>query len=113
MSFLLDKKKIELNNMDNIALNIKEMELSKLSKPELLTKCQELGFTKCKSKNKSELIDLINKTQYANKLIPLKKHIELIIEDDEELLDNNETTLNNLKSYCKNEIISTSNNFGS
>ena len=35
------------------------MELSKLSKPELLSKCEELGITQCKSKKKSELFDLI------------------------------------------------------
>jgi site-specific DNA-methyltransferase (adenine-specific) len=35
------------------------MDLSKLSKPELLSKCEELGITQCKSKKKSELIDLI------------------------------------------------------
>ena len=79
MSFLLDNKKIELNNMDNnnsIVCNIEEMDLTKLSKQELLVKCEELGITKCKSKNKGELIDLINvKTQP-------KKKVELIIEDD-------------------------------
>lgn len=36
------------------------MDLIKLSKKELLVKCEEYGFKKCKSKNKSELIDLIN-----------------------------------------------------
>jgi len=59
MSFLLNNKKIELNNMDNnnnnIVCNIEEMDLTKLSKPELLAKCEELGITKCKSKNKGEL----------------------------------------------------------
>lgn len=79
MSFLLDNKKIELDNMDNnnsIVCNIEEMDLTKLSKQELLVKCEELGITKCKSKNKGELIDLINvKTQP-------KKKVELIIEDD-------------------------------
>jgi len=35
------------------------MDLTKLSKQELLGKCVELGYTKCKSKNKSELISLI------------------------------------------------------
>jgi site-specific DNA-methyltransferase (adenine-specific) len=35
------------------------MDLSKLSKKELLSKCEELGITKCKSKNKNELINLI------------------------------------------------------
>ena len=35
------------------------MDFAKLSKKELLRKCEELGYTKCKSKNKSELISLI------------------------------------------------------
>jgi DNA adenine methylase len=62
MSFLLDNKKIELDYMtdkNNIVCNI-EMDLTKLSKSELLVKCEELGITKCKSKNKGELIILIN-----------------------------------------------------
>ena len=64
MSFLLDNKKIELNNMADISSNItciiEEMDLTKLSKEELLAKCEELGIKKCKSKNKGELIILIN-----------------------------------------------------
>lgn len=48
----------------NITCIIEEMELTKLSKTEILEKCEELGIKKCKSKNKGELIDLINvKTQ--------------------------------------------------
>lgn len=88
MSFLLDNNKIELNNMDNInniVCNIEEMDLTKLPKSELLAKCVELGFAKCKSKNKGELIDLINvKTQP-------KKKVKLIIEHDntEEKTDEN------------------------
>lgn len=40
------------------------MDFSKFSKAELLTKCEELGITKCKSKTKSKLIELIKeKTQ--------------------------------------------------
>lgn len=85
MSFLLDNKKIELNNMtdnsSNITCIIEEMDLTKLSKTELLEKCEELGIKKCKSKNKGELIDLINaKTQS-------KKKVELIIDDDDEHAD--------------------------
>ena len=86
MSFLLDKKKIELNNMDNIVCNIEEMDLTKLSKPELLAKCEELGITKCKSKNKGELIDLINS---KSQQIKEKPKIELIIEED----DNNPSNI--------------------
>jgi DNA adenine methylase len=116
MSFLLNNKKIELNNMDNdnsIVCNIEEMDLTKLKRLELLAKCEELGITKCKSKNKGELIDLINKTQ-----------VEIIIEDIEDIKDNKdidneekidiiETTLNALlKNDYNNEIISTSNSVG-
>lgn len=66
MSFLLDNKKIELNNMtdNNITCNIEEMDLTKLTKTELLEKCEELGIKKCKSKNKSELIQLINSNEH-------------------------------------------------
>lgn len=39
------------------------MDLTKLLKSELLLKCQELEITKCKSKNKSKLIELINEKQ--------------------------------------------------
>ena len=35
------------------------MEIKQLSRQGLLKKCQELGIKKCKSKNKSELISLI------------------------------------------------------
>lgn len=38
------------------------MDLTKLSKVQLLEKCKMIGIMKCKSKNKKELIELINKT---------------------------------------------------
>lgn len=58
-----------MDNNNSIAYNIEEMDLTKLSKQELLVKCEELGITKCKSKNKGDLIDLINvKTQPKKKL---------------------------------------------
>lgn len=47
---------IDISNMTCI----EKMDLTKLSKTELLAKCEELGITKCKSKNKGELINLIN-----------------------------------------------------
>ena len=55
-----------------------------LTKQELLTKCESLGINKCKSKNKSELIELINA-----KLKPTQQ-IKLIIEDDDEEDNNDE-----------------------
>ena len=94
MSFLLDNKKIELNNMTdnsiNISCNIEEMDLTKLFKRELLAKCEELGITKCKSKNKGELIELINRKSQNIKETP---KIQLIIEEDNE--DNQNTDKNN------------------
>jgi len=49
------------------------MDLHKLTKKELLNKCEELGIQKCKSKNKSELLSLIQ-----NKTIKNEKNIENI-----------------------------------
>ena len=50
------------------------MELSNLSKKELLVECDKLGITKCKSKNKDEIIKLINSKNYihTNNISPLR-----------------------------------------
>jgi DNA (cytosine-5)-methyltransferase 1 len=84
----VDDKLIELNiklkennTESNITINITEqmtqqMDISKMSKLELLEKCKELSITKCSSKNKGELIDLINSKTHT------KKNVETIIEDD-------------------------------
>jgi hypothetical protein len=61
---------------NNITYSIKEMDLSKLSKSDLLTKCEELSITKCKTKNKNELIELI-KNKNKN-----KNPVELILIED-------------------------------
>lgn len=58
-----------------------EINLTKLSKKELLVKCEEIGIKKYKSKNKKELIALINITTQP------KNKVELIIEDSDELND--------------------------
>jgi len=42
------------------------MDITKLPKKELLIKCQELGITKCKSKNKKQLIELITSLHIYN-----------------------------------------------
>ena len=80
MSFLFYNKKNELNNITNITSNIaciiEKMDFANLSKTQLLAKCEELGIKKCKSKNKDELIGLINVKTEA------MKKVELIIEDD-------------------------------
>jgi DNA (cytosine-5)-methyltransferase 1 len=66
----------------NIICNIEEMDLTKLTKSELLVRCEELGITTCKSKNKTKLIELINKNPIVNP-VSVKK-TKLIIEDDSE-----------------------------
>lgn len=114
MSFLLDNKKIELDYMSDISSNItciiEEMELTKLSKTELLEKCEELGIKKCKSKNKGVLIDLINNTKTQNIETQSKKKVELIIEDDDVIVQdtNSEQTSYLLENdKTTNEIIQT------
>ena len=53
------------------------MDLTNLSKLELLKKCNELGYIKCKSKNKDELIELINtKTQQLETSTTHDKNID-------------------------------------
>ena len=49
--------------INNIIFNIEEMDLTKLSKEKLLSKCEELGIQKYKSKNKSQLIEVIENHQ--------------------------------------------------
>ena len=82
MSFLYHNKKIELNNMMDTSCNIESMNFTKLTKTELLSKCQELGITKCKSKNKSELINLIN-------LMNVEKKVDLIESDHDKDFNSN------------------------
>ena len=95
ISSLLYKKKTDLNNIKNISsnitYNIKEMDLTKLSKAELLAKCEELEITKCKSKNKGKLIQLINDKSK-------KKQIELVIEDNDNDNDNLQKINNNVEN---------------
>ena len=102
-----------INNSNNITYNIEEMDLTKLSKIELLVKCEEYGITKYKSKNKGELIELINNKNSIK--TPLKKKVEFIIEDDdddtEEISNKNliyvvkeDNTTNNVITSAINEI---------
>jgi len=74
-------KKIDTNK-DIVNTINKEMDLNCMSKTELLSKCEELGIKKVKSKNKNELIEIINKS-----IVP-KKKFQLIIEESEEKSDN-------------------------
>ena len=73
------------------------MNLSKLSKSELLTKCEELGLSKCKSKTKVELIDLINsKSQSNNQVVFSSENIpqNIAANVDEVIINNNVSYFN-------------------
>ena len=62
----LSEKKMIINNTgtNNIIIKItEEMDNTKMNKTELLNKCKELGITNCGSKNKSQLLELINLIQ--------------------------------------------------
>ena len=75
------------------------MEVTKLSKTELFVKCEELGISKYKSKNKKQLIELIN----GKTLKKIKPHIEFIIEEEPEnniQFINNSNTLNVIDLFC-------------
>jgi DNA (cytosine-5)-methyltransferase 1 len=54
------EEKLISNNTENIT---KQIDISKMSKLELLEICKELGITKCSSKNKSQLIEIIHSKQ--------------------------------------------------
>lgn len=88
-----------MNNNNSIVYNIEEMDLTKLSKKELLAKCEEVGIAKCNSKNKSVLINLLQ-----NKLNEKEKAI-IIVEDEDKTVD---TMINN--NDDNNYEISNSNN---
>jgi len=83
-----------IKNELNIINNIEEMDLTKLSKQELLSKCEELGITKCKFKNKSELI----------KIIKYKKQM-LEIEDKDNCDINNIEEMDLTKCKSKKQVL--------
>ena len=76
---------------ENIVIKITEnVDISKMSKIELLEKCKELGITKCASKTKAEIKELIE-----HKLESTKKNVESIIPDTNVLLNNFVNDTNN------------------
>ena len=56
-----------MHNINKLNIDIEEMDLTKLSKTELLLKCEELGIKNCKSKNKNVLVTLINQFNLEKK----------------------------------------------
>jgi DNA (cytosine-5)-methyltransferase 1 len=98
--------KLKLNNTEsNITINITEqMDISKMSKIELLEKCKELGITKCSSKNKPQLIELINsKNKTSNNTEEYKNILiseDVINELSPSLIEPITKTLNVIDLFC-------------
>ena len=91
---------LNLNDNANIVKPIQEIDLTTLSKPQLLEKCQQLGITNCKSKNKDKLIELIKvKTQIQKEVIIQPYHTPA----DASLKE--PTTNNNTQLDINNEIV--------
>jgi DNA (cytosine-5)-methyltransferase 1 len=65
-------KKLILNNTENIT---KQIDISKMSKFELLEECKKLNIKKCCSKNKSQLLELINSKKSNNNINPLQSNV--------------------------------------
>jgi DNA (cytosine-5)-methyltransferase 1 len=69
--FYLNKKlNANICESENIKVKTQEMDITKYTKPELLSKCKELGITGCSSKNKTQIIELINSKNFVVKTSP-------------------------------------------
>lgn len=100
--------------MYNNTCIVEEMDLTKLSKSELFEKCEENGITKCKSKNKKQLIDLLQKPFENKKVCKTKKTVELIIEEDGELqLSSTNNSIEQLNIVYSNLSINLTKNIAS
>jgi hypothetical protein len=86
---------IEITSAEN------KMDISKMSKIDLLEKCKELGITKCSSKNKPQLIELINSKNKTS----AEDYNNVLISKD--VIDNEPITetLNVIENEINNEMI--------
>jgi DNA (cytosine-5)-methyltransferase 1 len=70
------------------------MDFTKLSKIDLLNKCKELNIKKYSTKNKIELIELINLKIKSNNIV------ENEIKEENIIIEDNETKLNVIDLFC-------------
>ena len=76
------------------------MDISKMSKIELLEKCKELGITKCSSKNKSQLYELINdKNKYVEEPKIFSSNEEISSQNSENI-EVDKKKLNIIDLFC-------------
>jgi len=95
------EKLIEIN-MKNVSNNTEIIinSIEKMNKLELLEKCKELSITKCSSKNKSQLIELINSKQKQH-----ENQNNIISNDNNELNNNIETSFSLFEECLKSVSI--------
>lgn len=77
------------------------LNISKLSRPELINKCKELGIKKYSSKNKSQLIELINLSNNKNSDETIKENTSTEIPCRKNKNSKNETLTKQLKPLVK------------
>ena len=113
-------KKLIVNSAEsNITINIiEQMDTSKMSKLELLKKCEELGITRCSSKNKPQLIELINSNHKTSNIEPISENVVITenvinetftsliehISENVAITENAPTTINLFKGDCLIEM---------
>jgi len=94
----------------NISYQIEEVDYTKLSKPELLLKCKELGIKKYKSKIKSDLIEIIKKNKQNTEIIIdtpspiIKPNNEVSNEKNTNKLETNNSNYNIINGDCLVEM---------
>jgi site-specific DNA-methyltransferase (adenine-specific) len=80
------------------------MELSKLTKTELLIKCEELGIKKCKSKSKDDLVKLIESLSNENSEASVSNNVVTTIINNTSITIENICGLEYLKTLDPNSI---------
>ena len=100
-------KKLMSNNIenDNIENNItldviEQMDISHMSKSELLEKCKELNITKCSSKNKTQLIELVNSKNKVGEENKMNLSIKEVSLENTPVIKGCAKTLNVIDLFC-------------
>ena len=97
----VEEKLISNNAKNNITINnTEQMDISKMSKLELLEKCKELGITKCSSKNRSQLIELINGKNKNVEEPKINLSNEEIAPQNTQIIEVDTKTLNVIDLFC-------------
>jgi DNA (cytosine-5)-methyltransferase 1 len=95
----LDKNENVHHNVNSTTSATEKMDLSKMSKVDLLDKCKELNITKCSSKNKSQLIELIHSKSNVS-IITEVPDVPPTTSSTEKVTPQHEKSLNVIDLFC-------------